>query len=205
MISRRKHSIFSAGLPATPPERAFSLLELLVVVALMVIAMSLTMPPVVGVQRSYHLAKAATQIKDNLQLARQLAMARNESIVASFCKAKDEFGKASYNVLVLSRELPDGTLASISKPVRLTGGIGISGDIRWSSIMTDSLSGTSVFQNTKLPCQQIRFKASGATDLASTPSWYLTLFYNPDSTVLPANFVTLAIDPVTGRIVWSQP
>ena len=207
MTSCRKHSIFSAGLPPTPPEQAFSLLELLVVVTVMVIAMSLTLPAVVGMQRSYHLSKAASQIKDNLQLARQLAMARDEPVVASFCKVPDEFGKASYNVLMLSRELPDGTLAPISKPIRLSGAIGISGDARWSSIMTDALSGTytNVFPNVNAPCQEFRFKASGATDLPSSSSWYLTLFHNPDSTALPANFVTLAIDPVTGRIVWSQP
>lgn len=207
MNSRRKHSTFFADPPPALPGRAegFSLVELLMVMAVIVVVMSLTVPAVVGLQRSYQLTKAATQVKDNLQLARQLAMTRNESIVASFSKAKDDLGNQSYNVLTLSRMLSSGTLSPISKPIRLAGGIGISGDVRWSSIMDPSLSGTCVLQRTALPCQQIRFKASGATVLTSTSSWYLTLFYNPNSATPPANFVTLVIDPVTSRIVWNQP
>jgi uncharacterized protein (TIGR02596 family) len=190
----------------THPSCGFSLLELLLVVAVMMIALGLTVPAVVGIQRSYYLTKSASQIKDHLQFARQQAMALNSPVVASFCQVKEDSGaQSNYSVLLLSRLLADGlTRVPISKPIRLSGEIIISADPAWSSIMLLPTAANS-FQSESVPCKEIRFKASGSTDLASSTSWYLTLFHGQSSSAPSDNYVTLVIDPVTGRIVWNQP
>lgn len=184
----------------------FSLLELLVVMAIIVIVASFSIAGLRGMQRGYQLTKAANQVKDSLQLARQLAMTRNEQIVASFCKVRDDFGsQGSLNALQLSRVDTNGTMEPVARLVRFPYGFSISENSDWSSIVGLLPETNTVVQATSVPCRQIRFRPSGFTALPSSNACYLTI-YNSLGTATPSNnFVTLSMDPVTGRVSWNQP
>lgn len=194
----------SRNAPHIPKEAAFSLVELLVVMAILTLLMTMVVPAISSIQQSYQLNKSSALLRDNLLLARQLAITQNTSIFASLCQVADESGQKRFNTLLLSRLRADGSMQSISKPVRFPPGFSISTDSKWSSVMT--LAETNVpLLASSVPCRQIRFKASGSTDLPVSSDWFLTIYHDPGSSGPSHNFVTLVLDPITGRVFSYQP
>lgn len=176
------------------------------VIAIISIVAAFTTMSIRGVQQSYQLAKTATQVKDSLHLARQMATTRNESIFVSFCKVKDEFGNEErINALQLSRLSTNGTMVPVSKLIRFPSGFSISEDPNWSSIVRLLPEVNIAIQSASVRGRQIGFRPSGFTSMASSNAWYLTLMNSQGSTASADNFVTLLIDPVTGRVSWNQP
>lgn len=181
----------------------FSLMELLVVVVIVALVAALATPSLSSVLGSLNVSRAGQLIQDHLLLARQLAMTQNTSVVVSFCEMPDESGKPGFNTLLLSQLQKDGTLEAIGAPLKLSQGTVISPDQTWSTIMT--LLGTNVsLRNQSVPCHQFRFDSDGATSLSASGTWCLTV-YDGKTSAPDRNFVTLAIDPVTGRIFSYQP
>jgi len=184
--------------------KGFSLIEILMVIVVLSIVAALTLPAISGMQRSYELSKASALVRDNLQLARQLAITRNSQIVASICKVQDAQGSESFNTILISRVNDSGGIEDILKPVRLPEGICIVEDDEWSSLM-NAPSANVVFRSGTVPARQIGFKANGSTTLAASSNWFLTLYFQRDGSVPGPNFSTLAMDPVTGRVFVYQP
>src|SRR5690606_14933365 len=87
----------------------------------------------------------------------------------------------------------------IGKPIRLPTGITISTNNAWSSL--DFLPEESVsLGGNRLPCRQIRFKPTGSVALDSSNSWIFTVFQHKESLEPEQNFISVIIDPVTGRV-----
>lgn len=64
--------------------RAFTLIEMLVVVAIMAILMSLVAPSVVSLMQSGNLNKSAETLTDELNYARQIALSQNRDVEVRF-------------------------------------------------------------------------------------------------------------------------
>lgn len=83
--------------------RAFSLIELLVVMALLGILMVLTLPAVTSIQKSNSLTKAGSDIASVLKLARTYAMANNISVWVGFFNSPE-----GVNIGVISSRVAGG-------------------------------------------------------------------------------------------------
>lgn len=182
----------------------FSLLELLTVVVIVIVLTALVTMGFSQSQRAYQLSKTASLLHENLQLARQTAIARNECITVSFCETTDSLGNTGFHALILSSVQPDGTHVLLSKPFRFPPGFGISTDPEWSSLLTTDAKTIEVASET-LACRQFRFQPSGGTDLAASGRWFLTVHHTQSEALPDANFITLILDPVTGSVFSCQP
>ena len=203
--------------------RAFTLLELLVVVAIMTIVASLCVPAVVTMMRGYALNASGDSVVNQLVLARQTALEKGHAVEARF------FLMPNYN-----QPFTSGTLAVYrgmqcfleGDPVVSTTGsastptTAVSNALYFSSpvVILNNTSQSTLLGSPLLaadPAQPLgayrsnykyivfRFTPDGRTDLPDTLAC-VTLVIQQDrinsSTGLPANFQTIQIDPVTGAV-----
>lgn len=188
----------------TCSQSAFTLLEVLMVIGILILLAALTLPAVSGLQRSYQLGKSGGLLQGHLELARQLAITGNTPVIASLCMTRDESGNEGFNTLYLSRPGPGGELEAVARPLRLPPGFTISSDREWSSLM-DLEERELGLPSGRVPCRQIRFGASGSTDLPPSRNWFITVYHGETNPERNSNFITLAIEPVTGRVFQYQP
>jgi len=185
--------------------RAFSLIELLAVIAILSIVAVFVSMAVGGIQRGANLPRGAVELRDQLQFARQSAITQNIAVTVSFCLLEDATGTNTYNTVLFTTGTDDDR-RMVSRPLRLPEGFSIAVDSQWSSLIADRpQSQITVGQFTNVSCRQFNFQPSGDTDLPSSGNWFATLFFNRASPEPSDNFVTLQIDPRTGRIVTYQP
>jgi len=184
--------------------KAFSLIELLAVIAIISVLAALITPALSNINRSYQLSHAAALIEDNLRLARQLAMTRNLPVIVSFCETSDSLGVKAFNVIQLDFLQPDGSLVSASKLMRLPQGMSISTNSSWSSLMGIENS-TSSIQGQPVVSKRVRFRPNGRCALSSSENWFLTVYPHDGSPTPSDNFVTISLDPVTARVGINRP
>lgn len=179
---------------------AMSLLELLVVIGIVMLLLGLIVPSVSGVQAAYRLSMTGQLMEDQMKLARKLAIARNRPVIFSLCKSEDE----KFDLVLLHQVQPDESLEMLTRPLRLPEGFSVAEGAPWSSLLTLPAENVS-FKSKSLECRQIEFRPSGATDLAPSNSWFLTLFDSEKSATPKDNFITLVLDPLTGTTTSHQP
>ncbi len=209
-------------------ERAFSLVELLVVLAIIAIVSSLALPVVGGAMRAYQLDSTGQLVVNQLNLARQTALSRGHAVQVRFYLLPD-FNLApsasptvyrGMQVFVESDPVQSGTTVSVTtsaliKPTLFPAPIIIS-SVATPAPVSPLLPATATAADTaySLPnygsnykYASFHFKPDGSTDLASGFE-SITLVLQRDSQVangLPANFVTIRIDPLNGAIRTFRP
>lgn len=190
----------------TMKKRAFSLVELLVVVAIIATLSVLAVPAITSVTKGTALTRATQVVADQFTLARQEATGKNRDVQVRFIwKSGQPDGwrgvqlwAASPNDVTDYRPvgritwLPDGTL--------------ISGVSTMSPLMA---APTMPVTNAAFPGRGstrycgFRFRAGGGTDLSfNTISNFVTVVYDHDATAstAPANYAVVQVDPVNGRV-----
>jgi len=182
----------------------FSLIEVLTVLAIVALLTALAAPAISSIRDSMQLARAGTLVQDQLHLARQMAITRNEPVIVSLFETTDETGNA-INMLTLSRIRKDGSRDLLTRASRLPLGCGVLMETAWSSVMNLPTETRSLPSGIEAECRDIRFNPSGSTALAASAKWFLTIHLRRNKEKPGANFITLAIDPVTGRIFFYQP
>lgn len=205
--------------------RGFSLIELLVVVAIMSVLMVLGAAAFAKIARNSNLTSGSGRLIDQLNLARQTAMGMNCQVEFRFYQLPPEGAAAtalpSVYRAVQSFTVPnDGTSTNaVGKPVFLPQGIYMSSDGTVSSLLVagnpPSVStGTSPFgpyAPSSYKYIAFHFRPDGSTDLASNPAlpWYVSLAVDKEPAQsglsLPVNFVTVQLDPLTGRVRYFRP
>lgn len=175
-------------------ERAFSLIEVLVVVALLVILSALTIPALTSTQSALEITRAAQGLSDSLSLARQTALARNRTVTLRFFRTA---GATNFNAYQIALIQDDGT----EEPRRLSRfpqGIVISGNAAHSA-------GFSIAGNTNLPNGQqvdyseLRFRRDGSADLGTADDWFVSIVRENEATNdVPVNFVAVLVEPTSG-------
>lgn len=176
---------------------AFSLLELLVVVLLIAVLSSLTVPAVASIKRGTDLQTAAARTFEQFQMSRQASCVKNRPVEMRIYPS-DKLAQNRATIQIFTIE-DDGSAKAASKREVLPEAIVISED----ATLSDLLKG-----KTNDPARGdyygFRYSAGGfpsATVTATPP--VLTLMARSDAlkdpTGLPANFVTIQIEPQTGN------
>ena len=213
------------------PGRAFTLIELLLVMAIMILLASFVGPAASTMTKGTQLTQAGQMVSDQLGLARQTALSRGRSVEVRFYQYSDpdipgeSAGSAStgkYRAMQCFLIPETGTPVALGQVQKLPNSIivdssadstnalstllGVSQSKAWSASDPQvSLPRASTSYN----CRAFRFLRDGSTNLSKSGSWFLTLHElnkgDNLTTLTNLNFVTLQIDPYNGHIKTFRP
>lgn len=213
------HSPFQISLR---PCRGFTLLELLVVVAIIMLLASLLVPAFNGIGRASNLTNASRMVGDSLEAARLTAMAENRVVEVRFYKLPDELGSLKFRAMQSYRynAAMQGEPVPVSKLVRLPTAVIMVEKDEFSTLLSadNTRGGMQVLPGSGLNAayKAVRFTPVGSTDLHPTGTgagdrWFVTFLgeNSPPASgaaTLPAdNFATLVVEPVSGRTTTYRP
>lgn len=193
---------------------AFSLIELLVVIGILAILTTAAAPALSSVMTGSNLNRAGQMVADQIALARQEAVTKNREVQIRFFTI-DSISKSGPSGVQLWR-VDEGAAGPTTNPVgrmmRLPDGIVINPDTAISPLLF-STNGGLISGNTNLSSYGtvsytgFRIRANGTMDNAIGKNNFVTLQNAtpaPSSTV-PANYYTLQINPVTGKVITYRP
>ena len=192
---------------------AFSLIELLVVMAIMVLLLALVAPAVNGVMESGRLTQAATILSNQFSIGHLKAMSENRPITLRFIRKDTASSFDRIQLLTIDNQgnmvavdrvqtLPVGT--AIAKSATLSSLLGSNPNPEQAATSSDpSVPGL----GTSYRYIQFSFRPRGSLDLDMTQKWFATVVYlrNDTSSGIPANSITLLLDPLNGNFVTYQP
>ena len=211
--------------------RAFSLVELLTVIAIISILAALSVTAFNQISRASKLAAAGQSLVDNLNLARQTAITRNRRVevrIYQFPSSSSSSDNACRAIRLFLVQ-PAGDLLPLTKLIRFQEPVVLSdsGTNLPNSTSTTStiLAPIDISKNAptdatnnaaKWPVPGVatyqyvsfNFLPDGGTDLDPGKSWLATLMLANDPPIansLPANYLTVRIDPVIGKITVFRP
>lgn len=200
-------------------KRAFSLVELLIVVAIMLVLAVLAIPAISSIGRASSLSTAAQSVAGTLDLARQTAISQNRTIEVRLYKMPEDgqptATPSGYRSLQLFLVDYDTTNA-FSKPLTFTGPTIFSDNVAASSLMNDTNlpekpapSGVTVSPvGANYRYRSFYFKPDGTANLSFSTNWSLAVVNKNDpikSNSLPANYAKVTIEPMTGKIKIERP
>lgn len=206
----------------------FSLVELLVVCAILAVVAGFTVPAASTALRGSQITQGAQMLSDQIALARQSALTKNVSIEFRIYKFGDpeipgekanDPATGKYRAFQTFEILDSGVAVPLGKIQRLPNTV-VFNETTLSSLI--QLAGTAqqpekgnAATDNKAPqlaggvdnnyeWVAFRFLPNGGTNLDATKLWFMTLHgttANPTSTtsVNNVNFFTLQIDPVSGN------
>jgi uncharacterized protein (TIGR02596 family) len=198
----------------------FTLVEILVVVAIIAIVATLVVPAVVSMTGGSQLKSATQKIVATLDLAHSAAVTRDQSMEIRFYSYPDPNSPASafqYRALQIFQITDSGVPSPLNAVVTLPTGIVVdsgTGSPLLSSlfsslpITTGSSLGPIPAVGTNYQEVSFRFLPNGGTNLAATTQWYLTLRKSntpPVNNLPPADYVAIQIDPINGITTQYRP
>ena len=190
---------------------AFSLIELLVVVAIIGLLMTAAVPALNSVLENGRLTQAATLVVNQFTLARQKATAENKNITLRFIR-KDT--SSSYDRIQLVTLDSANNATPVSRLTTLPMQTAIASDTGLTSLMSLTESTANSTQDPSLPelgtsylYKQCTFRPRGSLDLNIQSNWFATVVLqrNASNPTAPANFATIQIDPVNGGLQVYRP
>lgn len=174
-------------------QSAFSLVELLVVLAVIALLATLTLSAVSGIQAGRTLSQGSSLIVDQFSLARQSALAKNARVRWQIRSVPDERNgdPAAFRRIALDFFDP---VARAWKPLNrfVTFPVTIKADPTRSTLLTNAAPGAT---NT------VTFLANGRTTLNPNAIYSLTLSDGKNTD----NFITVQLDPISGHCRIFQP
>ncbi len=220
-MSPQEHSFRPRSRPSVS-RSGFTLLELLVVVAIMGIVAAFATPSVVAILRGANITQGGRLIEGQLQAARQQALAANRTVEVRFYTFQNVgmAQSASFFQGIQSFVVASGSSTPLDKPYYVPSGI-IMDSGSGSPTLSSLLSGSSQLGSTtgvllgaasnggqNYSYCSFQFRPDGSTSLSQTSPWFVTLHNATDGDNLsaaPANFYTIQIDPAYGHIHDFQP
>jgi uncharacterized protein (TIGR02596 family) len=195
--------------------RGFSLVELLIVIAIIALMASLMGPSLDSALRGTAMTQSADKVSGLLSLARQTAIAKGQTVEVRFYKFKDPEipgDPGAYHALQAFAIDDAGNASPLLKPVALPSSIIISDVDAISSITTLPVQPPAGMKiprvGTAYTYIAFRFRRSGAPDLnPGGAPWCLTLLADKDAKAaqLPKNYTTFVIDPYSGTLKTYRP
>lgn len=199
--------------------RAFSLIELLVVVAIVAVLSTLAITAFNSTVRGTKVTSTAQAVSDALSLARSSAVARNKPVEIRFLELPkfDQAGSTPEYFRGMQIFLIESSTNSqaLTKPFLFPNPIVASTDSKKSSILaqtklsggTNRVSG-SIFNYIPLTFGSDGMIRAQSTGLTTTNEWFITVQTEKDLTTdatWPDNYATISVNPVTGNTKIYQP
>lgn len=192
------------------PSRAFTLVELLAVVAILGVLMTLALPTLSSLLDSSNLARGGQVIADQINLARQIASARNTAVEVRLFKLPSQ-DTEGYGAVQLWSGDATGNPRPASRLATLPEGIVVSPVTAVSQAFAKMPSSTMPAGTGALADASYRFfqvRPSGVvTPVMDMADSYLTVVLARSATnsALPKNYVTIQINPLTATPLVYQP
>ena len=205
--------------------RGFSLIELLVVIAIIAMLTALLAPAVSTTMRGSQLIRGGDKALAVLSLARQTALAKNQSVEVRFYQYGDPevpgesanspaSGKfraiQAFKIDDSNNATPVGKIETL--PTSIIMDSGSTSTLLGSSQKTTLTTPPAIPRaGTSYNCCAFRFLADGSANLipkTSTTHWTVTFHNIVDGdgrSSPPANFITIQIDPANGSLKTWQP
>jgi len=188
----------------------FSLVELLIVIAIVMVLAAVAVPSIDAVMRGSNLTRGGQIIADQLALARQEAVSRNRDVEVRFYQISDSGDKdwKAVQFLRIEQGLNGPTTNLASRLILLPDGIHLAARDNLSPLITTpSIAGSQdVGARGNLKYAGFRFRADGSLDSSVDDSRnYLTVSSVKDTANPPANFYTIQINPLTGKAAIFRP
>ncbi len=204
---------------------AFTLVEMLVVMGIMVVLLALLAPAATTILSSSNLTQSGNKVSDQFVLARQMAIASNRRVQVRFYNlpVATVNGTTSYCAMQIFKVEENGTTTPLNKLQRLNNGIIFVTDSGNTVSPRSTLLGTTVslngtttlaaYGNQACPYVGFQFLPDGSTDLDPTANsaaggWLLTMVEGNKlvpATGPPVNFCTVRVDPINGRVQTFRP
>ncbi len=196
-------------------KQGFTIVELLVVMGLMLLVVTISLPAFRSMTQGYQLTNAGQVVADELQFARQNALTRNRQVEIRFYSVRDPLIATNIDYRAVQSFLVDETgvnYTPLDRVQYLPSSSIISSDQQWSTLFKlpplVASPPTVVFPLGVVACQTFRFLGNGSTDLDRDSEWYLTMCLKTAvaTTNGPGlNYVTTYIDPVSGQVKTFRP
>lgn len=216
------------GSAVASSRRAFTLVELLVVMAIILVLTALVAPSLTSVLNANTLTQGSQNIIGQLTLARQQALTQNHPVEVRFYQyvdgnfAGEVVGNPSsgkYRALQTFTISDTGVAIPSTKVEHFPATFIIDSGAKLSSIIGQAVAGATAGPvltkgpqkysipgaDTDFNMVAFRFQPDGSTSLGAAPNggWFITchqIHYGDRMTKAPPNFATLQIDPSNGSL-----
>lgn len=198
----------------------FSLVELLVVMAVIGMLAALAIPSLSGLSRGSNITIGGEMVAGALSNARQLATSKSRSVEFRLIKMKDPKGLSAGEEIraVQIVEVGETGMKPVSRLRPLPQGVMVSSAAAMTSLADNLIKSAGDISipgvGTDYEYYAFRFRPDGSLDLKSRlPSpaggkYFLTIFEEisaPSGSAPPANFVTIQLEPATGAFSVYRP
>ena len=182
-----------------PRRAAFTLLELVVTLAMGLVLFYFAARAISGFIASSALNVGAQMINDSLAEARQDALTQNVPVEVRLYGTSP----ADYEAWQLRQSSTDGTTQALGPVITLPSGLAIDATTIHSTLVAATAAPAPDPSDPRLNAltRCFHFLPGGATDLASSTQWTLTVraAAQTDPAKFPANWACVTLDPVSGR------
>jgi uncharacterized protein (TIGR02596 family) len=195
--------------------RAFSLIELLVVISVIIIMASFTAPSIASVLRGNEMNRAEQLLVQQLASARQTAIARNRRVEVRFYSlinpdapgaSKAFCAMQTFLIDENNRATALGRVSKLPVTVLMNEAAANSSllsvaDKQWDATTDPQISLPGV--GTAYTTKTFQFRPDGSTSLSSANKWYVTMHSAREGATAatpPPNFATIQVDPVSGAV-----
>lgn len=213
---------------------AFTLVEMLVVIAVILVLLGLVVPATVTLLRGSQLTQGGDMLMAQLDFARQAALSRNRTVQVRVCRPTGGRYTAIMPLYVATVMSSSGvvtqTYTAVAKPITLPTAVIIDAGSALSTILNPS-GGSPVTAlstdpglgsfGTAYQYVAFQFKPDGSTDLVSQTSpsissgtagttslWFLTVHSQVDGDALttpPPNYYAIQVDAYNGHVRQFRP
>lgn len=194
-----------AGDKAERTAFGFSLLELLVVMAVIGLLAAMTVPALSSITRGAAIARAGSAMLEQMLLARQLATSKGRVAEVRFFQIPSGAGSGpayrAMQVCLLDERGTTNNASSATPLVRLPDGVAIHTGATYSPLLSSQPASTTTLPGVgSCSYKYIRFRPNGSADLPGSNT-FVTAVLESDlaTTNTPANYACVNIQPVTGH------